>query len=385
MRELPRQLSVDELAELFEGRTRVRRACSRRPRTRSGRRDEIAAEPPGRGQARGARRRTRAIGRSSRARAEQHGDDPAVLAELARAEPRLRGEVRLPLRRLREPAPEGASSCRCCASASTRTREEELDTGARRAGRDRARTAGSDVLASTPTVTDWLEPRLPLAARDRRHRLDRHVVLLRRARQPSRPPRTRATREASPASRGRSTAAASTDVQKYRVAPHELPEPLHWFKWEAYTTWLSGFALLVVLYYFDADTYLIDPSVADISPARRSRSALGLLAAAWVVYDVALPCSARATRASALIARGLIVARGVGRRPALRAARGVPPGRRDARDDHGRERLLRDHPGALGADPREGGGTRARSRRERSRQAALGAQQLPDAAGGASR
>ena len=47
-------------------------------------------------------------------------------------------------------------------------------------------------------------------------------------------------------------------VQKYRVAPERLPEPLHWFKWEAYTTWLSGFALLVVLYYLDADTYLVD-------------------------------------------------------------------------------------------------------------------------------
>ena len=40
--------------------------------------------------------------------------------------------------------------------------------------------------------------------------------------------------------------------RKYRLAPDEMPEPLHWFKWEAYTTWLSGFALLVVLYYTDA-------------------------------------------------------------------------------------------------------------------------------------
>ena len=51
-------------------------------------------------------------------------------------------------------------------------------------------------------------------------------------------------------------------VQKYRVAPEVLPERLLWFKWEAYTTWLSGFALFVVLYYFNADVYLIDPSVA---------------------------------------------------------------------------------------------------------------------------
>ena len=46
--------------------------------------------------------------------------------------------------------------------------------------------------------------------------------------------------------------------QKYRLAPAEMPEPLHWFKWEAYTTWLSGFALFVVLYYFDAGVRLVD-------------------------------------------------------------------------------------------------------------------------------
>ena len=47
--------------------------------------------------------------------------------------------------------------------------------------------------------------------------------------------------------------------QKYKVAPPRLPEQLHWFKWEAYTTWLSGFALLVVLYWLDADTRLDRP------------------------------------------------------------------------------------------------------------------------------
>ena len=74
-------------------------------------------------------------------------------------------------------------------------------------------------------------------------------------------------------------------VQKYRVAPPRLPEPLHWFKWEAYTTWLSGFALLVVLYYFNADQYLIDPSVADLSTWEAVAISIALLAAAWVVYD----------------------------------------------------------------------------------------------------
>jgi uncharacterized membrane protein len=74
-------------------------------------------------------------------------------------------------------------------------------------------------------------------------------------------------------------------VQKYTVAPRELPEPLHWFKWEAYTTWLSGFALLVVLYYLNADQYLIDPSVADLSSGEAVAISVGLLAASWLVYD----------------------------------------------------------------------------------------------------
>src|SRR5512132_313628 len=74
-------------------------------------------------------------------------------------------------------------------------------------------------------------------------------------------------------------------IHKYTVAPRELPEPLHWFKWEAYTTWLSGFALLVILYYFHADTYLIDKSVADLSVWEAIVISIGLLAIAWLVYD----------------------------------------------------------------------------------------------------
>jgi uncharacterized membrane protein len=75
-------------------------------------------------------------------------------------------------------------------------------------------------------------------------------------------------------------------VQKYRLAPPRLPEPLHWFKWEAYTTWLSGFALMVFLYYVNADTYLIDRSVADLTPAAAITISIGLLVVAWLVYDV---------------------------------------------------------------------------------------------------
>jgi uncharacterized membrane protein len=74
--------------------------------------------------------------------------------------------------------------------------------------------------------------------------------------------------------------------QKYRLAPAEMPEPLHWFKWEAYTTWLSGFALMVVLYYFDAGVRLVDPSVADLDEWQAIALSIGGIALAWVVYDV---------------------------------------------------------------------------------------------------
>jgi uncharacterized membrane protein len=74
-------------------------------------------------------------------------------------------------------------------------------------------------------------------------------------------------------------------VQKYRVAPAELPSPLHWFKWEAYSTWLSGFALFVAMYYLHARTYMIDPAVADITPAVAVAISVGLVIAGWLFYD----------------------------------------------------------------------------------------------------
>jgi uncharacterized membrane protein len=91
-------------------------------------------------------------------------------------------------------------------------------------------------------------------------------------------------------------------VEKYRVAPPRLPEVLHWFKWEAYTTWLSGFALLVVLYYFNADTYLVDPAVLDLSTAAAIAISVALLGVAWVVYDVLC----RVLRSELLLAASLL-------------------------------------------------------------------------------
>src|SRR5579863_3825357 len=56
------------------------------------------------------------------------------------------------------------------------------------------------------------------------------------------------------------------NMVKYLVAPARLPDELTWFKWEAYTTWLSGFALMVVVYYLDAELFLVDKSILDLTP-----------------------------------------------------------------------------------------------------------------------
>jgi uncharacterized membrane protein len=112
-------------------------------------------------------------------------------------------------------------------------------------------------------------------------------------------------------------------VQKFRVAPEALPEPLHWFKWEAYTTWLSGFSLLVVLYYTDADTYLVDRSVADLSLAWAVVISLALLALAWLVYDALCRILGRRelVLAGALLVLVTAAAWGIGN---LFSARAVP-------------------------------------------------------------
>ena len=74
--------------------------------------------------------------------------------------------------------------------------------------------------------------------------------------------------------------------QKYLVAPAELPADLHWFKWEAYSTWLSGFALLTIVYYFNAQAMMVDRTVADLSSWQAVGIGLGSLVAGWVVYDL---------------------------------------------------------------------------------------------------
>ena len=74
--------------------------------------------------------------------------------------------------------------------------------------------------------------------------------------------------------------------QKYLGAPPKLPAHLHWFYWESYSTWLTGFALFTVLYLFNAGTFLIDQSVHNWKPVAAIHASLGFLAGFWLIYDV---------------------------------------------------------------------------------------------------
>lgn len=74
-------------------------------------------------------------------------------------------------------------------------------------------------------------------------------------------------------------------VEKFTVAPSHLPEHLHWFKWEAYLTWVTGFGLLIVQYYFHANAYLIDPAVMPLTPLQAVGLSMASLIVGWFIYD----------------------------------------------------------------------------------------------------
>lgn len=74
-------------------------------------------------------------------------------------------------------------------------------------------------------------------------------------------------------------------IQKYLVAPAAMPDHLVWFKWESYATWLTGFTMLVLVYYLGSDLYLIDPEVADLSQAQAIAISLASLAFGWIAYN----------------------------------------------------------------------------------------------------
>ena len=94
--------------------------------------------------------------------------------------------------------------------------------------------------------------------------------------------------------------------RKFRLAPPALPATLHWFKWEAYTTWLSGMFLLALVYWYGAEVYLVDTAVRELSAAAAVTIAVGFIVLGWVVYD--LLCRSPLARREGPFAAVLLVA-----------------------------------------------------------------------------
>ncbi|WP_339860849.1 urate hydroxylase PuuD [Thalassospira alkalitolerans] len=94
-------------------------------------------------------------------------------------------------------------------------------------------------------------------------------------------------------------------VNKWMVAPKSMPDDLHWFKYEAYFTWLTGFALLVTMYYWSAESYLIDPSVMALGKWDAILIGLGSLVAGWVIYD--LMCKSPIGQSTGKLAVGVFI------------------------------------------------------------------------------
>ena len=133
-------------------------------------------------------------------------------------------------------------------------------------------------------------------------------------------------------------------IQKYMVAPEQMPEDLKWFQWESYATWLTGFALLFVLYYLQADIYLIDRTVMALSKWQAVGLSLFSLAASWVVYDILCKSPLKSNQVAMFAALFvLIVGASYSTGTDLLFARRVPSHRRHDRHDHDWECFLRDH------------------------------------------
>ncbi len=98
-------------------------------------------------------------------------------------------------------------------------------------------------------------------------------------------------------------------VEKTMLAGAELPRPLHWFKWQAYTTWLSGAVLLVLVYYLGGGALLVDPALSPLSRGSAIAVGIGLLVVAWLVYDVLWRSPlAGSPRAAGVVSFGLVMA-----------------------------------------------------------------------------
>lgn len=75
-------------------------------------------------------------------------------------------------------------------------------------------------------------------------------------------------------------------VRKFLVAPERMPPHLHWFKYEAYFTWITGFLLMIVIYYRGAISYLVDPSILQMGPTTAILASLGFLLGGWLIYHI---------------------------------------------------------------------------------------------------
>ncbi|HJV84122.1 MAG TPA: urate hydroxylase PuuD [Noviherbaspirillum sp.] len=96
--------------------------------------------------------------------------------------------------------------------------------------------------------------------------------------------------------------------QKYLVAPGNLPDDLHWFYWESYSTWLSGLGLFSLLYLFNPRVFLIDPNVANLSPEVAIVAALAFLVVGWLVYDLLCRVLQKNERVLAVLVVAYVVA-----------------------------------------------------------------------------
>ena len=134
-------------------------------------------------------------------------------------------------------------------------------------------------------------------------------------------------------------------VEKYTVAPPTLPDVLHWFKWEAYLTWVTGFGLLIVQYYFHADAFLIDPGVMPLEPWQAIAISVASLAGRLVHLRRAVPHQGRREHhaAGAVGVRADPDRVGALHQGVFRPRR-LHPCRRARRHHHGGQCVRRDHP-----------------------------------------
>ena len=392
MRELPRELTAEELAELFEGRTTRSSSGSPGSPTRCGGRARWSTSSP-----------TTRSGRSSTP-TPRSGSPPGCRSALRPS--RERTSTRLSSRSSTGSTPttrgatgSGSSSSstgarrrrswRCSAAGSTtrprsssRPRSASSATSRRIAGGDPGKRPRDDrpPARSLRRAARLARPRPALAARDRGDGVDRHVVLLR----PPRPVAPSAEGRRRRRRRGRRRALGGARRRllpraEVRRRPARAARPPG-------VVQVGGLRDVALGLRADARPLLPRGVERARQAGRRPRAVArghDLDRAARRRLDRLRRAQPARLRRPRPVARAVRPRRavGVGVGGALQPARGLAPGRRDDRDGDGCERLLRHHPRPLGADPSEGGGPRARPGAGHPGEAALGAQQLPDPAG----